>query len=179
MPYCNNCGTEYAIGIKKCVNCDANLPKVVSELEGSSQYKNGYSNPRTKRLLAGLIDIAIVVAITAFMLLSKKLVLAILLKRSIAFFIPVLYLLLKDSFEGKSIGKMIMNIIVYNEEEKKAGGIMDSIIRNWYLAIPLIGPTIFGIIIGIQIFIGRHKRLGEKNAKTIVITDSDYQQFKK
>jgi len=71
-----------------------------------------------------------------------------------------------------------MNIMVYNEKEKKAGGLLDSIIRNWYLAIPFLGPTLIALVIGAQILSGKEKRLGDEGAWTIVITDSDYQKIR-
>jgi uncharacterized RDD family membrane protein YckC len=135
-------------------------------------------NPKTKRFVAGLIDISIALAIFFALFFSKRLVIALLLRRGIALIIPHLYLLLKDSIEGKSIGKVLMGIMVYNVKDKKACGLLDSIIRNWYLAIPFLGPTLLALVIGAQILSGKNKRLGDEMAGTIVITDSDYQKMR-
>jgi uncharacterized RDD family membrane protein YckC len=89
--------------------------------------------------------------------------------------VPNPYLLLKDSIEGKSVGKLIMGLAVYNEKDRRAGGFLDSIIRNWYLAIPWLGPTLFALLIGATILAGRKKRLGDQWAKTKVISDLEYQ----
>jgi len=177
MPFCNHCGNKYSVGKKKCPECGAGLHVIP---EGSSNIKNieEVSNPKFKRFVAGLIDISIVFALVFFILLSKKIVMLILLRRGIAFFIPHLYLLLKDSIEGKSIGKVIMGVLVYNDKEKKVGGFIDSILRNWYLAIPILGPTVFAVLIGGQILIGKKRRLGDKRNGTLVITDRAMQKLK-
>lgn len=177
MPFCNQCGNEYSMGEEKCPGCDADLPAMPKESLCISDVKEA-SNPKFKRFVAGLIDISIVFAVVFLILLSKRLLIAVLLRRSIALFIPHVYLLLKDSVEGKSIGKVIMGVTVYNEKGKRAGGFVDSILRNWYLAIPLLGPTVFAVIIGVQILMGKKRRLGDKATGTVVISDSDFQRLK-
>lgn len=176
MPFCNQCGKEYSIGEERCSKCGSALP-IIPQQSLAVEVKK-LSNPQIKRFVAGLIDISIALAIFFALFFYKRIALAILLKRGLAIVIPHLYLLLKDSIEGKSIGKLLMGILVYNEKEKKAGGILDSIIRNWYLAIPVLGPTLLAIAIGAQILSGKNKRLGDEMAGTIVITDSDYQKMR-
>ncbi len=176
MPFCNQCGNEYTMGEEKCSKCGSVLLRLPKQSPVAEVRE--LSNPKMKRFVAGLIDISIALAIFFALFFSKKIALAILLKRGLAIIIPHLYLLLKDSIEGKSIGKLLMGIMVYNEKEKKAGWILDSIIRNWYLAIPFLGPTLLTLVMGAQILSGKKKRLGDEGAGTIVITDSDYQKMR-
>lgn len=173
MPFCNQCGEEFEIGEESCSKCGAALPKPPKQMP-KLEIKD-LATPKLKRFVAGIIDILIVLLIFFSLFFYRRFIFAILLRRGLALFIPHLYLLLKDSIEGKSIGKLIVGILVFNEKERKVAGILDSIIRNWYLAIPFVGPTIFALVIGIQVLTGT-KRLGDKGAGTIVITDSDYQR---
>jgi len=173
MPFCNNCGKEFKMGEVMCSKCGAALPKQPKQ-SPEVEVKN-LPTPNLKRLIAGIIDILIVFVIFFALLFYRKLIIAMVFRRGLALFIPHLYLLLKDSIEGKSIGKLIVGIMVFNEKEKKVGGVLDSIIRNWYLAIPFVGPTLFALIIGMQVLTGK-RRLGDRGAGTIVITDSDYQR---
>lgn len=175
MPFCNQCGKEFEIGEGSCSECGEALPTLPEQVHNKPEIKD-LSTPKLKRLVAGLIDVLVVLLIFVFLFFSRKIVIMLLFRRGLALLIPHLYLLLKDSIEGKSIGKLIVGIMVFNEKEKKPAGVLDSIIRNWYLAIPFVGPTIFALIIGLQILAGK-KRLGEKSAGTVVITDSDYQRL--
>lgn len=175
MPFCNQCGKEYSVGEKNCSKCGATLPFAYQQIATKEIKK--LSSPIVKRLIAGSLDIFIALAIFFALFSSKRLIIARLLMRGLTVTIPHIYLLLKDSIEGKSIGKLFVGIMVYNEKEKKAGGLLDSIIRNWYLAIPFLGPTLFALVIGAQILSGKKKRLGDQAAETIVITDSDYQKI--
>ena len=92
--------------------------------------------------------------------------------------LPNPYLLLKDAIEGKSIGKLVMGIVAYNEKEGRPGGLLDSIIRNWYLVIPMVGPLVVSAAIGAQILTGRRRRLGDEGADTVVISDLEYQRMR-
>jgi hypothetical protein len=176
MPYCEKCGNNYSSGEQKCSQCGAPLPTMQDQTETSNKQKD-FSNPVTKRLIAGVVDYLIALAIFVLLFLSKRMIFLIILRRGLALVIPHLYLLVKDSIEGKSIGKTLVGILVFNEKDKKPGGLLDSIIRNWYLAIPIIGPTILVIFIGSQILSGKQKRIGDEGAGTIVITDSEYQRM--
>jgi uncharacterized RDD family membrane protein YckC len=135
-----------------------------------------FSNPKLKRFVAGIIDLSVAMGIFFALFFSRRMLIALIVRRGFAIILPNLYLLLKDSIEGKSIGKLLMGILVFNEKEKKAGGILESIIRNWYLAIPFLGPTLLAVVIGAEILSGKKRRMGDVAAGTIVIKDSDYQK---
>jgi rRNA maturation protein Nop10 len=175
MPFCNQCGKEYSLGEEKCSKCGKALPVAPAQLALDDKPKE-FLNPKLKRFVAGVIDLSLTFAIVFFLFFSRRLVIALLFRRGLALIFPNLYLLLKDSIEGKSIGKLLMGILVYNEKEKKPGGLLDSIIRNWYLAIPILGPTLLAVVIGAEILSGKKKRMGDKGAGTLVIADSDYQK---
>jgi len=177
MPFCNSCGTEYILGDINCSKCNVSLPSIPTksiEVNNNIELKS----PKLKRLFAGIVDLVVVFGIIFALMSSKRLLMLIIVRRTLMIALPSIYLLMKDSLEGKSIGKLLMGIMVFNEKEKKSGSIAESIIRNWYLAIPILGPTLFAIIIGVQIFAGKKQRMGDKAANTIVITDADYQTIK-
>jgi hypothetical protein len=131
---------------------------------------------RIKRFVAGLIDLGIAIAVFVALFFSRRLVLAIILRRGLAVMVPHGYLLLKDAVEGKSVGKLLLGLVAYNVKDRKPAGLLDSIIRNWYLAIPFLGPTLVALVIGAQILSGKEKRMGEEAADTIVISDLEYQR---
>ncbi|MCS7042073.1 MAG: RDD family protein [Bryobacteraceae bacterium] len=133
---------------------------------------------RGRRFFAGVIDLAIAIGIFAAIFFNRRLMLLALIRRSIALTAPHAYLLLKDSLGGKSIGKLFTGVVVYNEKERQAAGLLDSIIRNWYLAIPFLGPTLLALVIGAQILSGKRKRMGDEAAETTVISDFDYQRIR-
>lgn len=179
MPFCPKCGYEYSLGAGQCARCGTDLPRFPRplQLEGVE----GLPVPRLRRFVAGLIDMGIAYALFASLLLllvSRRFLLIRAVRRGLAVVAPHVYLLLKDSLEGKSVGKLIVGLVAYNEKEKKATGLLDSIIRNWYLAIPFLGPTLIALVIGAQILSGRRKRLGDEGADTTVITDQDYQRLR-
>jgi len=137
-----------------------------------------------KRTIAGLIDLSIGIGLTflAYAFMVKRIAITgtkirwMILKALLPFF-PALYLLLKDSLGGKSFGKLILGLTTINIDKKMPSGIADSILRNSLLAlvaIPVLGWIAFSVLallIGIQIIMGREKRLGDEFAKTIVIDD--------
>jgi uncharacterized RDD family membrane protein YckC len=175
MPFCNKCGNEYSSGETKCSKCGEDFQSFAVQ---DTKIVSVRDKTRLKRFVAGAIDLGIALALFALLFFSRTFSSAFFTRRSIALVLPLMYLLLKDSIEGKSIGKMLTGILVYNEQERKAGGIFDSIIRNWYLAIPVIGPTLMAIVIGAQILSGKKKRLGDDMADTVVISDAKYQRIK-
>ena len=175
MPYCNNCGNEYSSqSAASCLKCGMVLPHAIAAMPAVSA-PQAIRNPAGKRFVAGLIDLTIALAIFATLFFSRRLLLLVIFRRGLAIMIPHLYLLLKDSVEGKSIGKLLTGVMVFDESKRKPGGFLDSIIRNWYLAIPIVGPTLIAVAIGAQSLSGRRQRMGDAGAGTTVIADSDYQ----
>jgi hypothetical protein len=139
--------------------------------------------PSARRVVAGLIDLAIAYSVFAYilLLLSRRFPVGralLILGGALVLLIPNPYLLLKDTFQGKSIGKVITGLVAYNEEERRAGGLKDSVLRNWYLGVPLVGPTVLAVVMGMQILAGRPLRLGDASAHMRVITDLDYQRVR-
>ena len=132
--------------------------------------------PRRRRVLAGLIDLIIAYGLFAYILILLSgafLWLApvvLILAAGVALLIPNPYLVLKDALHGKSIGKLIAGLAAYNEKQQRAGGVMDSMLRNWYLGVPMIGPTLLAAVIGAQVVSGRPRRIGDAAAHTRVIT---------
>jgi hypothetical protein len=173
MPFCNSCGLEYNLGIDQCPRCRAVLPKGIRVRQRTAS--TAATRLRQKRLLAGLIDLGIAVGSFLFLFLGRRAVAALVLRRTIGLIVPHAYLLLKDSIDGKSVGKLLMGLITYNEKNRRAAGVLDSIIRNWYLALPVVGPTLFVLVIGAQILSGKGRRLGDAAADTVIITDQEYQ----
>jgi uncharacterized RDD family membrane protein YckC len=78
----------------------------------------------------------------------------------------IVYFLLRDSlYDGRSIGKKMMGLQVLNSVNKTPCKLMESVIRNVSLAIP-----VFGIVDGIMVFIDENnQRFGDKWAETEVI----------
>jgi len=184
MPYCNGCGVEYRLGAEVCSKCGVELPRVKDlkapgDIGGAALGALG-----SRRVLAGLIDLAIAYGMFAYVLLlvSRRFPVArplvMIFGAVIVLLIPNPYLVLKDAVEGKSIGKLITGLVAYNERQRRASGVMDSILRNWYLGVPLIGPTVLTVVIGLQVLAGRPNRLGDSAAHTRVIMDLDYQRVR-
>lgn len=175
MPFCNKCGNEYNFGQEACEQCGIVLPNVKEELSSDSDKSDALENPRLKRLVAGFIDVLFAHLLILPFFLSKKIMILV-FARKLIIFVPGLYLLFKDSFGGKSLGKSLSSILVYSESKKKTGNISDSFLRNWPLFMPIVGTVIMAGILGVQIFIGEKKRIGDKYANTIILTDLDYQR---
>jgi len=181
VPFCNACGAKYEAGIGQCPACAKPLPALPAPREAASL--DTLSPPRARRFAAGVIDLLIAYGLVAWIefLLARRFpvlrgiwfvgTLAILL-------CPNPYLLLKDAIEGKSIGKLVMGLVVFNEQERRPTGLLDSTIRNWYLIVPLVGPVLVSVVVGVQILTGRRRRIGDAGAHTLVISDLDYQRIR-
>ncbi len=177
MPYCTKCGSEYKLGQKQCLDCGNELNYKPFYSTDNLGIKGEVKATKLVRILAAIIDIAI-----AFLLiltfLSPRLRMFKLVGASqyIMIAIPSLYLLLKDCIDGKSIGKLFFKISVYNKKEGKTSGLADSILRNWFLALPILGPTIFAFILMLQIIIN-NRRWGDNLSSTIVIFDRNLEKL--
>lgn len=190
MSTCAQCHTEIHPDARFCGSCGASLAVTAAPMSVAAQAAVAISPaveagefpaaPRVRRLVAAAIDVAIgcvflfaLVGIPAWMspfvrdnFLTKMLR-----------FIPALYLLLRDSIGGRSIGKALMGLVTYDLNLKRPANVVDSVVRNWPLAlaaIPVIGWMLCGalsiVIVG-QILLGRPQRLGEGFASTQVIDE--------
>ena len=64
-------------------------------------------------------------------------------------YVPAAYLLFRDSIAGRSLGKLAMGLVVWDERTSRPAGLMDSVIRNAAFAlllIPLGGPLVQGML---------------------------------
>ncbi len=181
MPYCNSCGSEYGLGTDRCSRCGASLPKRQLETERHDSAAPTPRPAKDRRLVAGLIDLAIAYGLwcVVVLLLSRRFPLVrVLLWQAWLFLVVVApnpYLLLRDAVEGKSAGKLVMGLVVYNETDRRAGGVWDSINRNWVLALPFVGSTLMALVLGANILAGQRQRLGDQWAHTVVLSDVEYQ----
>lgn len=172
MPFCNACGANNKSDAKICTGCG----KLLTFLAAEQKYENMVSSgvPRARRITAAGIDFLIFAAIMLFLFTRKGGPLILLFERNVAVFVQIAYFLLKDGFEGKSFGKVITGIVVLNQNKRRAANILDSVFRNWYLALPILGPLVFGSIIAIQLLSGKRERLGDAIARTVVVTDEEF-----
>lgn len=155
-------------------------PRVFCRRMNSHQTNLPIVPARGKRLLAGLIDLLVAVALGVFVLWlgSKFAYLQFFKKRyMIIALLPALYLVLRDSIGGKSIGKLVAGIKVVRVKSNNVGGFGESLLRNFafaLLGIPLIGWFVGGamiVVIFVQIMLGKEQRLGDRFAGTMVIDD--------
>jgi uncharacterized RDD family membrane protein YckC len=180
MPYCNRCGSAYGFGTDRCARCGADLPKLQPETESRDLAARAPRPATGRRVVAGLIDLAIAYGLwyLVVLLLSRRFPLVRALLWQAWFFLVIVvpnpYLLLRDAIEGKSVGKLVMGLVVYNETDRRAGGVWDSINRNWVLALPFVGSTLMALMLGVNILAGRQQRLGDKWAHTMVLSDVEY-----
>jgi hypothetical protein len=78
------------------------------------------------------------------------------------------YMLLKDAYGGKSIGKTILNLTLVVPGRKRVVGWAESINRNWPLLLPPLLP-----MIAVQILLGKRTRFGDVEG-CVVIDDADW-----
>jgi len=133
-----------------------------------------------RRIIAGLIDVLIayglIIPIYRFAAFGSVARWAL-----VPYLLPCIYLLLKEAFRGQSVGKFIAGLVCYNTSENKRAGIVDSIIRNWFLAIIVVPPRVvvvnlgmflfalLALVILMQILLGQKQRIGDRWANTQVI----------
>jgi uncharacterized RDD family membrane protein YckC len=173
MPFCPECSEEYRFGSDRCEMCNTILIQPnPCEARAHSELPVA---PRWPRVAAGIIDLSIAYGLALVVLTFwRKLLLWRFASAGVFLVLPLLYLLLKDAVGGKSVGKIVLGILVFDEKAGRIAGVADSIIRNWALAIPVFGPTVVACIMGAEILAGRRRRLGEYKAGTIVVTDLTY-----
>jgi uncharacterized RDD family membrane protein YckC len=78
--------------------------------------------------------------------------------------VGLLYILLKDSFSGKSIGKALTGLRVIDTKESKPAGLGKSLMRNFIFIIPIV-PLVELIVANCR---KDKKRLGDLIAGTAV-----------
>lgn len=125
----------------------------------------GVNATPSERLIARTIDTLIILLLV--FIANKNIIPAV-----IPGVIAALYLLLQDSiFYGKSIGKFIIGITVLKENTNQTCTFWQSIVRNcflWFLG-----------VIDLLLMMGKKKqRIGDWAARTTVINDKRYKQFK-
>jgi uncharacterized RDD family membrane protein YckC len=80
----------------------------------------------------------------------------------VGFFVGTIYFLFSDGMhQGQSIGKKVLNLRVVNLHTRQSCTFLESFLRN--ITFPL------GLIDWAFIFFGKHRRLGDFLASTIVI----------
>ena len=190
MPFCVNCGKKIELNTEKCPDCgEIILPykKTIPPTEKDADKKSIEPIPQAasfKRIISGIFDLSISVGLTlmAWFFIIKRMAatgtkIRWLIFKLILPFLPALYLVFKDSLGGKSFGKMIFGLTTINIDKAKPANFTDSLLRNAIMAIvaiPVLGWIAFSVIavfIGIQIAMGKPRRLGDDFAKTMVIED--------
>lgn len=104
MPFCGNCGIAVDTGLV-CATCE-----VVPD-----QPQREDQNITVRRFSAGVVDLVfaagVALGIAAWMIATKKIIPIPGLRKMVGLTLPVifwvLYLLLKDGFGGKSLGKVL------------------------------------------------------------------------
>jgi hypothetical protein len=202
MVICPDCQKETIAGSKYCPECGALMPApelVQSDIttspvtKGAIEPSPGQETIKPKinlssipnagtfrRLTAGLID-TLVAMMFFYPSVRMGLIRSFMIGGIFLGLLPAVYLVLRDSFGGKSVGKAIMGLVAVNINEGTASGLADSILRNWFLFLIVLPPRLFlvtfgmlvylfiGLIIAAQIIFGKKQRLGEKSAGTKVI----------
>lgn len=136
--------------------------------------------PRVRRLAAAAIDLAIggifLLPLAVMPLWLEPFVKGNVVSKLVRF-LPALYLLLRDSIGGRSVGKVFMGLVTYDHDQGRPATIVDSVVRNWPFAFPLlpwIGWMIsacLSAVMGIQILFGSRTRLGDGFATTQVVDE--------
>jgi hypothetical protein len=138
---------------------------------------------RWRRALAGVVDLTISALIAGFtvrMFLTRL----PLRSRVSMFLIPVLsavlpaaYIVFRDAFGGKSIGKLLVGLTVVDPLRRRRAGIFDSFMRNLvfgFSVLPIVGWAItagVAAMAGVAILSGRPLRIGEGLSDTRVMDD--------
>lgn len=174
MPYCHECGKEYESNTKVCGNC-GNPFRSLEEIISSDKLldtDNQNNTIKLRRVVAGSIDWIIAVFVL-FLTFASRVHFSFgkLWVKLLILILTCGYLVLKDCFDGKSIGKLFTGITVISKKTQKPIGFIESFNRNWFLGIPILGLTIFSLIGFVQILFG-WSRWGEKSSNTEVVDDN-------
>lgn len=140
-----------------------------------------------KRILAGVIDVGVVLAL--FIPISGVGALRVsVFWQLLPMLLPSAYLLCRDGFRGKSLGKLVTGLVTYNLRDRKPTNFADSILRNWFLVIIVLPPryyfvnlglvlfAVLALVVFLQIVFASKQRLGDSWANTQVIDSSRLNQ---
>lgn len=190
MPVCQSCDSYVVEGAQFCSKCGKPMTgdeesggELLTTVEKGSERREVLELPKarkSKRLMAGLIDCLVILA---FIIPMYRLafVRSSALGALVPYIIPCLYILLRDAFAGRSLGKLFTGLVTFNIRSNKRADFADSIIRNWFLTIIIIPPRLwivnlgmilFGVlavVILLQILFGAKRRLGDGWANTQVV----------
>jgi hypothetical protein len=139
-----------------------------------------------KRLTAALVDVLIAFLLMQLLLRSRTLG-AFRWRAFLLFCIPAAYMVIRDSFAGKSIGKFLLGLTTYNLRDRKPADFADSVLRNWFFFVLLLPPYIgffrfvvnpgmlifalLSLVVATQIVSGNGRRIGDGQANTLVVED--------
>lgn len=124
-----------------------------------------------RRLVAGLIDTSLVILLALGIFYLRGPTWFFLLRRPIAVLVPTILFLIRDSIQGRSPGKLVMQLVVYSPACGEAIGFARSAYRNLPLVLPIVGPLVFAPVVALQILSGKRRRWGDGFAGTIVLTE--------
>lgn len=69
--------------------------------------------------------------------------------RSVLPYVPAVYVLFRDAIGGRSLGKLLLGLVVWDDRASRPAGFLDSVIRNAPFAVlllPLGGPLVHGLL---------------------------------
>ena len=116
---------------------------------GASVPSRAVPSPR-RRLAAFFVDALVVgVLVLLAMFASEGPTQAESIARAVLPYGPCAYLMFRDASGGRSVGKRATGLLVWDDKAGRPGGFMDSVIRNWPLALlmlPIGGPLVQGLL---------------------------------
>jgi hypothetical protein len=126
----------------------SSLPPAAA-LGASGVHPPALPSPR-RRLAAFFIDALVVAVLVTFAMFAPEGPSpAEGIARAVLPYGPCAYLMFRDAIGGRSIGKLATGLLVWDHKAGRPGGFMDSVIRNWPLAVlmlPLGGPLVQGLL---------------------------------
>jgi hypothetical protein len=103
-----------------------------------------------RRLAAFFVDALVVAVLILFALFaSEGPARAEAIARAVLPYGPCAYLMFRDAIGGRSLGTLATGLVVWDDTAGRPGGFMDSVIRNWPLALlmlPIGGPLVQGLL---------------------------------
>lgn len=103
-----------------------------------------------RRLTAFFVDALVVAVLILFAMFAPEgPTQAEAVARAVLPYGPCAYLMFRDAIGGRSVGKLATGLVVWDDKARRPGGFMDSVIRNWPLALlmlPIGGPLVQGML---------------------------------